>query len=140
MIELKIDTTDFQIAGLNISMMHDSLGSFFKSNFEAVINLIDNPKFLEYNFKNGVPLNLKKLNIPRLSLLFQEKDNIFNKDSNRTFTHYTLSRIILNRSKDKGMFEISYIAGRLMGKGLIIFIKKENGAWKIEKCKTIWIS
>jgi hypothetical protein len=51
-----------------------------------------------------------------------------------------LSRIQFNKNKKHGVLEASFTCGSLCGQGFIIFIKKNNTKWIINKIHPTWIS
>lgn len=125
LIKNNIDTSNFHPAGLVISIVSDSLNG---RSYEGYIE------------QESVIFDTRKINQPRLSLLVNKSDNIFNPDSNRHFVFYSLSRIILNKEKNKGFFYISYQAAPLIGSGDEFKIELRNGAWFIVEHKKVWVS
>lgn len=52
----------------------------------------------------------------------------------------TLSKIYFNKEQNLGVFRMSIVYSGLDGYGVIVFIKKENGNWVIDKIIEEWIA
>jgi hypothetical protein len=52
----------------------------------------------------------------------------------------SLSRIYYNKEKNLGAFKMSIVYSGLDGHGVIVFIKKENGNWVIDRITEEWIA
>jgi hypothetical protein len=52
----------------------------------------------------------------------------------------SLSRIYYNKEENLGAFRMSVVYGGRDGHGVIIFIKKENGNWVIDRITEEWIA
>lgn len=53
---------------------------------------------------------------------------------------FEISRITFDQSKNYGILSASYLCNSRCGKGYIIFIKKTNSEWIVDKIKMTWIS
>ncbi|WP_282144521.1 hypothetical protein [Cellulophaga baltica] len=143
---IKQDTTSIFLA------ISDSINQFEREDLYELIkhfkkqNLsIDSKGF---DLEKGFKVDLNKLNTNSDKLKFKSQAE-FPKGREFWTTNYDFyldasiefNRILFDKNKSFGVFNVGLVRGRLNGTGFRIFIKKDvNGKWEIDKIKGTWIS
>lgn len=95
----------------------------------------------------GYRIDIKKLmtNQKKLKFIYlsesSKNTNSLNKDRVNIAASLSFTRILFDKTKQLGVFNVSYVIARLDGVGYRVFIKKnKNSDWVIDKIEGTWIS
>lgn len=72
---------------------------------------------------------------------FQKSSNVWNNKYNFVFSgFFHISKILFDENKTHGILSASYSCGDRCGEGFIVYIKKVNNVWVIDKLEGAWIA
>ncbi len=130
----------------------DSVVRFEKDDFNELTYHFKNyylnidTECINYNEKLNIDLNKLKINDRKLNFEYSSKfpksrDFWKLKDKNHIAGRLGFSRILIDKTKNYGVFNCGFSTGFLNGSGYRIFIRKNNkGKWIIDKIVQTWIS
>ncbi|TCC92018.1 hypothetical protein EZ428_09795 [Pedobacter frigiditerrae] len=138
---LKTDTSKIVLAiNSKIYYSEDSLEIEFKKYFKG--KKLNRAKDTDSSYI--IDINAIKLN---KNFSFKNKGefpstlDVWNKKYDFIFSgFFNVSRILFDESKNYGILSASYTCGGLCGEGHIIYIKKFNNKWVIDKIEGTWIA
>ena len=140
--EIEKDTSKIIIAfESKIKFNNENLQADFERHFKgSKLQKLNKEDSLEYNLvfekiKLKGKFKLKNLN------QFPERDKIWESKYKFNFSGVAFFRKIqFDTDKKFGILDGGFVCGGKCGQGFRIYIKKENGKWKIDKVEGTWIS
>lgn len=141
-LEIKNDTSKIIVAfESKIKFNNEDLREDFEKHFKgAKLQKLKKEDSLEYKI-DIEKIKLKgKFKLMDLSK-FPEKDKIWETKYNFNFSGVAYFRKIqFDTTKKYGILDGGFYCGGKCGQGFRIYIKKENGKWKVDKINGTWIS
>ncbi len=141
-LEIENDTSKIIVAfESKIKFNNEDLREDFEKHFKgAKLQKLKKEDSLEYKI-DIEKIKLKgKFKLMDLSK-FPEKDKIWETKYNFNFSGVAYFRKIqFDTTKKYGILDGGFYCGGKCGQGFRIYIKKENGKWKVDKINGTWIS
>jgi hypothetical protein len=141
--DLKKDTSKTVIAfNPVLRKSAENLKEYFKKNFpKGTIYKPNSKDTFEYHFDFKKIKLKQKFELKNISEFPKDRMKFWNTKYSFVFLGVVnFSRIEFDKDRKFGVLEGGFTCGRLCGNGFIIYIKKINGKWIIDKTEGTWVS